>query len=469
MSLPGVKVNEMKHSAHIVMIVLGLAGLVVLTTVANQRVLMHSSDNHFVYQADAWLDGALSLTRRPHHQNDWASYETLTLKGPSAQNYGPTVKGFFVHQSKLKHHFRSLQREDLEIPKRDITLREKNYFVSFPPGPALLLSPFVWVFGYGVNDVLFTVLFGALNLMLVFLLIRSIAKRYNTPSSVRDHVWLTIFFGFSTCHFWLAVQGRVWFTALIVGSTFHLLYLIFAANLNRPFWAGVCLALAFSTRATLLFSACFIFLEIWVARKTTDRQTLVRKSALFILPCLVGGATLLVLNWLRFEDPLEFGHTYLAGGNLQRIRDFGLFDPSFIGRNLSAMLTLLPKISTTAPYLSLSKHGMTILVSSPALILLLWHGRSTPLSRRALAVAALMLIPILFYQNTGWEQFSFRFLMDILPLLMVVIAARRTALTQLSKGLIAVGVIINLFGAITFQRAGFQRLYGEFLPVLWPF
>lgn len=451
------------------MVVLGLVGLIVLTAVANQRVLIHSSDNHFVYQADAWLDGSLALTRRPHHQNDWASYETLSLKGASAQTYGPTVKGFFVHQSKLKNHFRSLERQDLEIPKRDIELREKSYFVSFPPGPALLLTPLVGVFGYGVNDVLFTLVFGALNLMLVFVLIRRVAERYERRHSIQEQIWLTLFFGFSTCHFWLAVQGRVWFTALVVGSTFHLLYLIFAMNLKRPFWAGVCLAMAFSTRATLLFSACFIFLEIWSSRRAIDGKVLLRKSILFAAPCLIVGCTLLMLNWIRFEHPFEFGHTYLAGGNLQRIRDFGLFDPSFIGRNLSAMLTLVPKLSLTSPYLSLSKHGMTVLLSSPALLFLLWRGQSNDVSRRAIGVAAILLIPILLYQNTGWEQFSFRFLMDLLPLLMVVIAAKGVPLTRLIKGLVVVGIMVNLFGAISFQRPGFQRIYGEFLPIVWPF
>ncbi len=133
------------------------------------------------------------------------------------------------------------------------------------------------------------------------------------------------------------------------------------------------------------------------------------------------------------------------------------------------MLTLVPNISFKAPYLSLSKHGMTILLSSPALLFLLWRGRSNALSQRSIGVASILLIPILLYQNTGWEQFSFRFLMDLLPLLMVVIAAKGAPLTRPIKGLIAIGILINLFGAITFQRPGFRQLYGEFLPVFWPF
>jgi hypothetical protein len=464
-----VKVDGMQRPAHIIMVVIGLLSLVALGSVAHKRLSIHSSDNHFVYQADAWLNGSLSLTRRPHHQNDWASHETLSLKGTSAKKYGPTVKGFFVNQSKLKHHFRTLQHQDIEIPKRDVASRDKHYYVSFPPGPAVLLMPFVWLFGYGVNDVLFTVIFGALNMMLVFMLVRLFGRCSHVDRTTSDQIWLAVFFTFSTCHFWLAVQGRVWFTALIVGSTFHLLYLIFAWNLKRPFWAGVCLALAFSSRATLLFSTCFIFWELWSARKSLEPRQLVHKSLLFVLPCLIGGSTLLLINWMRFDNPLEFGHTYLAGGNLQRIRDFGLFDPSFIGRNLSAMLTLLPRVSAEAPYLSISKHGMTVLLSSPALLLLLWRGSTTPIFWRSIIVAGILLVPILLYQNTGWEQFSFRFLMDILPLLMVAIAAKHQALDRVTKSLIVVGVLINLFGAITFQQPGFTRLYGEFLPVFWPF
>ena len=329
--------------------------------------------------------------------------------------------------------------------------------------------PFVWLFGYGVNDVLFTVIFGALNIMLVFVLVRLVGQRKNSISPTGDQIWLAVFFAFSTCHFWLAVQGRVWFTALVVGATFHLLYLIFAWKLKRPFWAGVCLALAFSSRATLLFSACFIFWELWSARKSLKPKQLAHKALLFVIPCLIGGSALLLVNWIRFDNPLEFGHTYLAGGNLQRIRDFGLFDSSFIGRNLSAMLTLLPRVSTEAPYVSISKHGMTILLSSPALLLLLCRGKTTPLFWRSIGVAGILLVPILLYQNTGWEQFSFRFLMDILPLLMVAIATKYQPLNRLTKSLIVLGVLINLFGAITFQRPGFTRLYGEFLPVFVSF
>lgn len=446
-------------------LLIGVIASCVLGLVAFDRVRMHSIDNHFVYQADAWLKGSLSLTRRPHHQNDWASYESLRLKGDSQAQYGDEVQGFFVHQSKQKHHFRTIQRQNISIPKSDIVERKKSYFVSFPPGPALVMLPLVAVFGYGVNDVLLTIFFGGLNCVLVFLILCRLGERFQTNRSHADHIWLAVFFTFSTCHFWLAVQGRVWFTALIMGATFHLLFLYFAVGLRRPFLAGLCLAMAFSSRATLVFSAVFILLEAFAMRRERSGMELGKAICYFAAPCAAIGVTLLYLNYLRFDNPLEFGHTYLAGGNLQRIRDFGLFDTRFIQRNLAAMWTLLPRISTETPYLLISKHGLSVLFTSPALILIFWRGERDALFWRCLAVVGVILVPIMLYQNTGWEQFSFRFLMDLLPLILVAFAVQKHRLTLSVKVLIGLGIAINLFGAVTFQRPGFHQFYGEFLPL----
>jgi hypothetical protein len=60
----------------------------------------------------------------------------------------------------------------------------------------------------------------------------------------------------------------------------------------------------------------------------------------------------------------------------------------------------------------------------------------------------------LFYQNTGWFQFGYRFAADALPFLFLLIALGGQPLGRLAKGLMVVGIAINLFGAITFNRYG---------------
>ena len=66
---------------------------------------------------------------------------------------------------------------------------------------------------------------------------------------------------------------------------------------------------------------------------------------------------------------------------------------------------------------ALRKHGMSIFVSSPLLLFLFVKRPPLGQGRRLIAVSALMLCPLLLYQNTGWEQFSYRFLLGLLPLI----------------------------------------------------
>jgi hypothetical protein len=443
------------------LIALFLLGTAVFAGFAGPRLKIHSADNHFVYLADAFLNGQLELTRPPHHKNDWASYDEVPLKGTSAEAHGDVVRGFFTRRAKKPNEFRLLSGEEIELPRKDRGKSTRHHYVSFPPMPAVLMMPMVALSGYGANDVIFTVVFGGLNLMLVFLLLQGLRNRGLSERTRRENLWFSVLFGFGSAHLWCAVLGQVWFTALIVGVTFHLLYVHLAVDARRPLLAGLALAAAFSTRATLVFAAPFFYLQLLYPASGVplERKEQIRRAALFTLPCLVVGVALMAYNHARFESVTEFGHRYLATGTLPRIRDFGLFGPEFLNRNLTAALTLMPKLSSQAPYIQFTKHGMGILISTPALAYVLWPRQSARLARPAAVTAAIIAVPILFYQNTGWEQFSYRFALDFMPYLLVLLAVGGRPVTKTMRALIVYGVLMNAFGAITFKRGG--KLYGH--------
>ena len=194
---------------------------------------------------------------KPHHGNDWASYIELKLKGATAQEHGGTVKGFFTRRPKKPNEFKTLQGKLIQIPIRERGESTTHYFVSFPPMPAILLMPFVAAVGYGANDVLFTIIFGALNGVLFYALLIALRKAGHSLRTSSDNHWLVVCLAFGSAHLWCSVLGQVWFTALIVGVTFHIAYIYFAFDLRRPFLAGLCLAAAFATRAPLVFGAIF--------------------------------------------------------------------------------------------------------------------------------------------------------------------------------------------------------------------
>ncbi len=447
------------------LLVLFLVSLGAFAAFAGNRVLIHSADNHFVYLADAFLKGSVEMVRKPHHENDWASYEVRKVKGKTADAHGEVVKGYFTRRKGKPSEFRLLSGEEIQLPRKDrVGDPEKKYFVSFPPMPAVLMMPFVAAVGYGTNDVLFTLLFAALNVVLVFRLLRFLAESGFSERTQREDLWLTLMFGFGSAHLWCANRGKVWFTALIVGVTFHLLYLLWSTNARRPLLAGLALAFGFATRATLVFAAVYFYWQLLrpANGERFERKELVRRFALFSAPCLAVGLGLLWYNYARFENPLEFGHVYLAGGSLPRIRDFGLFHPAFINRNLTAALTLTPRIGVEAPWFQISQHGLSVFLTTPVLLLLLRPKRTHPLMRPIMVTFAVLMVPILLYQNTGWQQFGYRFLLDVLPLLVCALAIGGRPITSWVKAAIVVGVLVNGFGAVTWQRSAIKNLYVEF-------
>jgi hypothetical protein len=405
------------------------------------------------------------LERRPPHQNDWASYWELTM-----QDRSETYRGIWLDQQG-DGRFKTLTGQIVYIDSANIQSRNQRYFVSFPPAPAVLMMPFVAVTGYDFNDVVWTIFFAALNVMLIYMVLRLLAVGGRSGRSLSDNLWLTLLFAFGSAHLWCSVLGEVWFTALVMGVTFTLLYMYFAIDARRPFWAGLCLALGFATRTPLLFTSIFFFAFVFFPGgrwRRSDWGDAFERLALFCLPCLVIGCTLLWMNHVRFDSITSFGHTYLAAGSLQRIQTYGLFNIHFLSKNLSAMLTLLPRFQPEPPYVIVSKHGMSLFLTTPAFFyLFLPEARESVEDRfwwRLLwAVVAVTAIPALLYQNTGFAQFGYRFAMDYLPYLIVILAVGRRPLSWLFKTCVVAGWLVNGFGAVTFKEAGTFYRNGFFI------
>ena len=261
-------------------------------------MLRQSQGPHFVYLADSFLHGRLDLRVAPPNNNDWIRYKGKT-------------------------------------------------FVSFPPVPAVVMMPVVAVFGLATNDVVFTLPFAALNVLLMFLVLQMLVKEGLSSMSQKQNFWLTGLFGFGTVHYSCAVLGEVWFTAQIMGVTFTLAYILFATRARRPFWAGVFLALAFDTRVNLALTVVY-FLTQLVYPKIDGKiavgsyRNLMRKLVLFSMPILVVGILQMVMNYVRFQDVFEFGHRFLGGPAGSRIKNHGLFAYHYLEWNLRALLLRLP-------------------------------------------------------------------------------------------------------------------------------
>lgn len=386
-----------------------------------ERLKGVSSQPHYVYLADSFLHGQTALrAAKPPTDNDWA-------------RYGGRI------------------------------------FVSFPPFPAVVLMPLVAVWGTATWDSLFWSIFAGLGPALLYVLLRRLRELGLSERTPRDDLLLTVLFAFGSVFYFVAVQGTVWFAAHVVAVPLIALYVLFSLRAAHPFWAGLMLALQFMTRGPtgLLLSVFFAVEALLAAQRVTGRTpttlreliagadlgAFLKKALLFAGPLAAMGLIAMWFNSVRFHDPFEFGHSLLEIRWRGRIDKWGLFNYHYLARNLGVMLTSLPWLTSSAPYVLISRHGLALWVTTPPLLLVLWPKRSS-LTMLGLSLAAgLVALANLLYQNSGWIQFGYRFSLDYAVPLFALLALGGRRFGWRFIALTVIAIAINLFGAVTFDRA----------------
>ncbi len=415
-------------------------GLVVYGVLAWDRLGTQSGAPQFVYQADAWLHGHASVDP-PLVDADWAKVETVALAD------GSEVSG---RRMTTRPFFHTLGGAEIPI-KQVVQSRGTTIYMSFPPLPTLLMIPSAAIAGRAGNDVIPTVLIAALILPLALLVLRRLAAAGLSKRDLREDLWLVGALAFGSVLFFSSVQGKVWYTAQVVGVVLALVYAWASIEAKRPIVAGLALGAAALTRTPMAFMFPLFVFEAW--RTAPDRRALIRTLIRFAIPVVALAIPGFIYNYVRFGSPTEFGHTYLDVRQQTQIEQWGLASYHYLERNLSVAFTLLPEWVGRPPWIQIGGHGLAIWITTPLLVLLLWP-RDKPAIHRALWITvACVALPSLMYMNSGWVQFGYRFSLDYMVFLVMLLAIGGRPLTRVAKGLIIAGVVINLFGAITFDRA----------------
>ncbi|MCJ7519937.1 MAG: hypothetical protein MUO42_09755 [Anaerolineaceae bacterium] len=368
---------------------------------ASLNIREQSEAPHFIYLADAFNHGNLVLEERPPNwqENDWTKYKD-------------------------------------------------EWSVSFPPAPAMLMMPFVEVFGKSFNDVAFTLILGAFNAGLFYELILKVVNNLKDKFVLSKpiQITLTIAFSFGTVHWWLSSFGQVWFTAQIVATFFLLLVLLETFSKCRPFWAALWLSLAALSRPPILFALPAI---IWLLLLKNSKQDLTAG----LIPLLVAGLGVGFYNYLRYDNPFELGYKFMKLEDLlsKRVVATGSFNPIYLAENLQNAVWKIPKFISTCPYLVMDGWGLSILVSTPVLLLIINAPLRERVVRMSLIGAFLVAIPSLLYYNTGYLQAGYRYALDFLIFLFLpVIAATRGKLSWITIILVILSVVMGFISLINF-------------------
>jgi hypothetical protein len=336
----------------------------------------------------------------------------------------------------------------------DLAFFNGHYYMYWPPFPAILLMPFIAIFGVGFSDVFFTLVIGALNVALVAYIFRLLDKQNLIPLDADERGILTIFFAFGTVHLFLSSLGIV--SSQVIAFLCSIMAFLAAIRLKGYpafFFTGLALACATLTRNHL------IFLGIWPAwfLILAHRSANIKKifSYLFVaaLPILVGVLLNFLYNYLRFGSILEYGLTY------QNFGDF--FGPDFLKYghfNIHYGLTnfYYNFIYYPFPTSDTALMGGSLFLLSPVFFASFW-ALSNPKFRNSAIVLWLTVIavtiPILLNIGTGWKTFGPRYTLDFtMPLLLLTAIGFRKWPKWLILLLLMISIIHYIIGTLFFIR-----------------
>lgn len=339
----------------------------------------------------------------------------------------------------------------------DLTLSHGKWFVPFLPLPTFLMLPWVAIAGLArTNTVFFGVFIGAANTALVFLLLQALVRRGFSQLGLKDQLGYTLFWGIGSLAWYMSIQGSVWFLSQICTATFMLLAIWVAIEWGTAWLSGAMLALAMWGRPTVALMFAFLVAVAWQQTKgQADQrwQKFLHWVLQAALPMLISAGLILWYNFARFGNPLDFG--YLAENVdpslVDNLKTYGQFSLHFVGRNVWAMLLALPVVDQNGGGLQPDPFGMSIFITMPAMLALFTGFRRNTIVAGAWAALGLLLVPLMLYYNTGWWQFGYRFILDVMPLVMVIFAAGvNRPLNKWMWTAIGLGVLVNAWGVLWF-------------------
>ena len=303
----------------------------------------------------------------------------------------------------------------------DAAINAGRYYWPLGPFPAVLLMPFVYIFGSLMKQGYLLFFLNVLNIFLLFRITKQLTGNFNNSIIISFAVL------FSTAYLGIALTPWSWYFAQTVGFTLTLLALE-AYFFNRPWLImGIYIALAYATRVSLIFTAVFFILNLFYSNFSDKIKF--KKLAMLIIPTIVSIIVVGFYNYARFGNPLETGYSKQPlDGPVGVNRTFGLWSFIHIPTNLYSMFLKMPDpifIPGTQimqfPYLKVDGSGLSILFTSSIFIWILFSNWKESKVRFA-AITSLVLIFDLSgsFTNGGW-QYGYRYAIDYYPFIFIIL------------------------------------------------
>ncbi len=342
----------------------------------------------------------------------------------------------------------------LETPAtyHDMTFYKGHWYIPNPPLPALILMPLVALFGVDrINMVQFAIFCGSANAALAYIMLSKASSLKMIPTSTAGNLLLTVLLAFGTTHWWLSVESIYWYLSQLLTLLFAGLATILALKKASPWLIGVSLGIAILARPNVFTLWPFLAgITLYLEQKSGPIQWKQMffwavKTAVPMAACVFG---LLYYNFIRFDNFFDFGYVTINSSSwiMEAVRTYGMFNIHFVPINFKMMFLTMPFVGFADGkfYYSPGFEGTSILAMTPAVIYLFRRFQVNWWTAGAWASVLLTAGLLLFYHNTGSWQLGFRYLMDfILPVLLLIALGVGQRTSRVFSVLVLLSVLIN--------------------------
>jgi len=340
-----------------------LAGLLTIAVLGLYSGFHATIMNNYVWEADAWLHGYPYL---PHFPGDYIDA--------------------------IPYHGRA--------------------YVYEAPFPAVLLLPFVAVWGLSTNQTALAIGLAGIGIAAAWLVARRVGVSPGWASL------LAAFLLFGTSYAYCSANGDVWFVAQSGSVAFTMLAIAECLGDRVP-WRVVLWALcAAFCRYPMVLALPAYAIAVWpqIRAKPLRLVDVATIGALFAVPAAY-------YNYVRWGTIADVGFP-----KFYRIMDIGRTDPSpplalkNLGMQLQFYFLQPPDVLDHPPYLVAGEFGTALTFTSPALAIALL----APIRERAVQLlwlaTACCAVPALLYYSTGMVQLGVRHALDFIPFLFALMA-----------------------------------------------
>jgi hypothetical protein len=336
----------------------------------------------------------------------------------------------------------------LDIPNPpttyDLAYFDGKWYTTWGIIPALILIPLQYIRGQFIPTFYLSILFSSMNIVLMYFLLLRIKREFLRQMSSFGICIFLLLFAFGTTQFYVGTLGSVWHVDQIVTSFLGMVGIYIVFRKKRKFIHYLTSIIFFS--ATLLGRPTNVLLSllpivlyaydpsvrVMLTFANKMRAVFTKQVILLCLPFVIFLSMFFLFNYVRFNNPLEYGFNYIdETKHLQELREKnGPFSIRNVPRNLWYMLFEIPSLNFEEKIdLNFNLKGNSIFFLTPPLMAIFLASPAMKKGKKIIfnpyisslwIASVITLIPSLMHHSSGWMQFGYRYSLDVNVLLMLL-------------------------------------------------